>query len=383
MRASGSRWRLMCVDDRNGFIIDHDERIGEDVHWRLRIDESRVNPFIELDELERSREQKEKRQCRHVVIIGHQSLFATEDKLSPSKKETRYERSGSPSFPENNGRGRPSCTSHPSWACEPRGRRSARGPGRLPCHSRANLFEQRFCRPNVKNRPGRGRPLCRRQDAAAKWRPSRPKHDPTPAHDSAVSSGSMTEEIGLLYTTSDGENVIVNAIDWKEGDNVVLDELHFTTSFVIYRELERQKGVELRIVPEKRRTRPRRSFRGAHRQENAPFDRRLGLEPERLPLRSSCAREARPPRTAPISMRMRFKPSATSRPTCTTRASISLVATAISGFSPISAAPRSTCARSTSSGPDRTATGTARSRRTCPTCIFASRRRRKNFRCDS
>ena len=63
--------------------------------------------------------------------------------------------------------------------------------------------------------------------------------------------GADEEEIGLLYTTSDGENVIVNAIDWKEGDNVVLDELHFTTSFVIYRELERQKGVELRIVPEK------------------------------------------------------------------------------------------------------------------------------------
>ena len=63
--------------------------------------------------------------------------------------------------------------------------------------------------------------------------------------------GADEEEIGLLYTTSDGENVVVNAIDWKEGDNVVLDELHFTTSFVIYRELERQKGVELRIVPEK------------------------------------------------------------------------------------------------------------------------------------
>ena len=63
--------------------------------------------------------------------------------------------------------------------------------------------------------------------------------------------GADEEEIGLLYTTSDGENVIVNAIDWKEGDNVVLDELHFITSFVIYRELERQRGVELRIVPEK------------------------------------------------------------------------------------------------------------------------------------
>jgi selenocysteine lyase/cysteine desulfurase len=40
-------------------------------------------------------------------------------------------------------------------------------------------------------------------------------------------------------------------MDWKEGDNVVLDELHFTTSFVLYRELEKRKGVELRILKPK------------------------------------------------------------------------------------------------------------------------------------
>ncbi len=61
--------------------------------------------------------------------------------------------------------------------------------------------------------------------------------------------GADEDELAFLYATSDGENVVTRAMDWKAGDNVVLDELHFTTSFVLYRELERRAGVELRIVP--------------------------------------------------------------------------------------------------------------------------------------
>ncbi len=64
--------------------------------------------------------------------------------------------------------------------------------------------------------------------------------------------GADEDEVALLYSTSDGENVVVNAMDWKEGDNVVLDELHFVTSFVLYRELEKRQGIELRIVPPKK-----------------------------------------------------------------------------------------------------------------------------------
>jgi selenocysteine lyase/cysteine desulfurase len=60
--------------------------------------------------------------------------------------------------------------------------------------------------------------------------------------------GADVDEIALLYSTSDGENVVANGIDWRPGDNVVIDELHFTTAFVVYRELERRAGVELRIV---------------------------------------------------------------------------------------------------------------------------------------
>jgi selenocysteine lyase/cysteine desulfurase len=62
--------------------------------------------------------------------------------------------------------------------------------------------------------------------------------------------GAQPKEIALLYSTSDGENIVTRALDLKEGDNVVVDELHFLTSFVLYRELERERGIELRIVPQ-------------------------------------------------------------------------------------------------------------------------------------
>jgi selenocysteine lyase/cysteine desulfurase len=62
--------------------------------------------------------------------------------------------------------------------------------------------------------------------------------------------GARNEEVALLYSTSDGENVVTSALDWKPGDNVVLDELHFQTSFVLYRELEKSRGIELRIAPQ-------------------------------------------------------------------------------------------------------------------------------------
>ena len=56
------------------------------------------------------------------------------------------------------------------------------------------------------------------------------------------------EEIGLLFSTGDGENVIANGVGLKPGDNVVVDDLHYTTEFVLYRALEATRGIELRIV---------------------------------------------------------------------------------------------------------------------------------------
>jgi selenocysteine lyase/cysteine desulfurase len=55
-------------------------------------------------------------------------------------------------------------------------------------------------------------------------------------------------EIAFTSSTSDGENIVVMGLDLpRRGGNVVIDELHFTTSLYMYKELEK-KGVELRIV---------------------------------------------------------------------------------------------------------------------------------------
>jgi selenocysteine lyase/cysteine desulfurase len=55
-------------------------------------------------------------------------------------------------------------------------------------------------------------------------------------------------EIAFVQNTSDGENIVVMGMDLaKRGGNVVIDELHFTTSLFMYKSLE-AKGLELRIV---------------------------------------------------------------------------------------------------------------------------------------
>ena len=60
--------------------------------------------------------------------------------------------------------------------------------------------------------------------------------------------GAAPEEIGFLFATSEGENIVASALDLNAGDNVVVDELHYNTSFVLYRHLERTRRIELRIV---------------------------------------------------------------------------------------------------------------------------------------
>jgi selenocysteine lyase/cysteine desulfurase len=57
-----------------------------------------------------------------------------------------------------------------------------------------------------------------------------------------------SSEIAYVANTSDGENVVVMGMDLAgRRGNVVIDELHFTTSLYMYKALE-AKGVELRIV---------------------------------------------------------------------------------------------------------------------------------------
>ena len=55
-------------------------------------------------------------------------------------------------------------------------------------------------------------------------------------------------EIGVLSTTSEGENVVTAAINLKPGDNVVIDDLHYDTTFLLYDRLAATRGIELRIV---------------------------------------------------------------------------------------------------------------------------------------
>jgi selenocysteine lyase/cysteine desulfurase len=59
----------------------------------------------------------------------------------------------------------------------------------------------------------------------------------------------LPSEIAYTANTSDGENIVVMGLDLAKtkGANIVIDELHFTTSLYMYKELEK-KGVELRIV---------------------------------------------------------------------------------------------------------------------------------------
>ncbi len=59
-------------------------------------------------------------------------------------------------------------------------------------------------------------------------------------------------DIAYIANTSDGENIVVLGLDLarQKGSNIVIDELHFTTSLYMYKEIEK-KGVELRIVKHK------------------------------------------------------------------------------------------------------------------------------------
>jgi selenocysteine lyase/cysteine desulfurase len=60
--------------------------------------------------------------------------------------------------------------------------------------------------------------------------------------------GASEDEIGFLFSTSEGENVVVNSLDFKPGDNVVFDDLVYPSTPVIYRKLQQTHGVDMRIV---------------------------------------------------------------------------------------------------------------------------------------
>ena len=63
--------------------------------------------------------------------------------------------------------------------------------------------------------------------------------------------GVSAKEIGFVNSTSDGENLVVRSLDLAPGDNVVIDQLHYMTTFVLYKQLEQTKGIEVRIAKAK------------------------------------------------------------------------------------------------------------------------------------
>jgi cysteine desulfurase/selenocysteine lyase len=60
--------------------------------------------------------------------------------------------------------------------------------------------------------------------------------------------GSSEDEIAFLASTSEGENLVVNSLDFKAGDNVVYDDLVYPSTPIIYQRLADAKGVEIRVV---------------------------------------------------------------------------------------------------------------------------------------
>ncbi len=54
----------------------------------------------------------------------------------------------------------------------------------------------------------------------------------------AAKQEELKKKFGALINTSDGENIVVMGLDLpKRGGNIVIDELHFTSSLYIYKEL--------------------------------------------------------------------------------------------------------------------------------------------------
>jgi len=74
------------------------------------------------------------------------------------------------------------------------------------------------------------------------------KCDEVRAQFAKLINAESADEIGLLFSTAEGENVIASGLGLTAGDNVVIDELHYDTEFVLYRTLEKTQGVELRIA---------------------------------------------------------------------------------------------------------------------------------------
>ena len=73
--------------------------------------------------------------------------------------------------------------------------------------------------------------------------------------------GAREDEIAFLSSTTEGENIVVNSLDFRAGDNVVYDDLVYPSTPVIYQRLADTRGVEVRVVRSRNGAAPVEEFR--------------------------------------------------------------------------------------------------------------------------
>jgi len=72
--------------------------------------------------------------------------------------------------------------------------------------------------------------------------------------------GASEAEVGVLFATSEGENIVARALSLGSGDNVVIDDLHYDTTYVLYQRLAESTGLEVRVVPNRHGAAPAEAF---------------------------------------------------------------------------------------------------------------------------
>ncbi len=72
--------------------------------------------------------------------------------------------------------------------------------------------------------------------------------------------GAGEDEIAFLSSTTEGENLVVNSLDFKAGDNVVYDDLVYPSTPAIYQRLSDTRGVEIRVVRSRNGAAPIEAF---------------------------------------------------------------------------------------------------------------------------
>jgi hypothetical protein len=86
----------------------------------------------------------------------------------------------------------------------------------------------------------------------------------------------------FLFATSERRERHRAPVGLTRGDNVVVDGLHYNTTFVLYRHLEQTTGVEAAHREGAERCGRRGGLRAAGRQAHATRLRRVGLASKRL-----------------------------------------------------------------------------------------------------